>query len=161
MFRKLGLMALAMTCAMAVFGAASASAATAYSCRFTDGLAGNISPGVGVTPFFNGQYTFSGDADCTIDATQVRAHIDSAGTFINVVCGTGLVQGSATVTAPGFDAITADYTIAFDATVGELAITGGDVAGGGGAVQILPKTGDCISGVTEFTVTGAFAAAAA
>jgi hypothetical protein len=170
MYRKAGLMALGVLCAMAVFGTGSASAATAYTCNFQDGLAGNINPGVGVL-LGGGAYTFDGDADCTIGTEQIDAHISASGSFTNVICGTGLVTGSAVVSDNngGHADITATFTIAFNATVGELVINtingastvaAGPGASGGGAVQITPKTGNCVDPVTEFTVTGAFAAAA-
>src|SRR5687767_15017598 len=121
MGRKLAIMAVGAVLAMGAFGTSTASAANAYTCNFTNGLAGNINPGVGAL-LGGGTYTFDGNASCTINGATVGARITAGGTFTNLVCGTGLVTGSATVTdtdgvAPLHAPVTAKYTIAFNATV--------------------------------------------
>lgn len=176
MGRKLAIMAVGAVLGMGAFGTSSASAANAYTCSFTNGLAGNISPGV-MALLGAGHYEFDGQADCTVNGAPVSATIEAEGDFTNAVCGTGLVTGNAVVrdNAGVIADITAEFTIVFNATVGELVVetingtptipTGTDPKGvsGAGLVQILPTTGSCAdpSGVTAFSVRGAFAAATA
>lgn len=170
MGRKLAIMAAAGLSAMA-FGTGTAHA-EAYSCVLnTDGVAGDISPGVGTSPFTGGTYTFDGTANCTIGGNRVGATIHSEGTFDNIFCGTGNVYNAwATITdtdgvAPNHGQIYAEYEIQFVGTAGALTVTKlgtNNNPTGGGAVQIRPQDpvndGCSGDGVNTFLVTGAFAA---
>ena len=166
MVRKLALVATTALCAMGAFGTSTALAGSNYACALDpNGVAGQITPGVGLTPSTGGSYTFNGNATCSVDggAPQTAA-IQSTGRFNNIICGTGNVyDGVALITAPGIS-VEAGYHIEFFGTVGALVVDWikhdgvTTPATGGGAVQIRPKTGDCQSGVTEFFVSGGFAA---
>jgi len=88
--------------------------------------------------------------------------INSTGAYVNVVCGTGLASGSATVT--GTPNITiSSYDIAFVAGVGVLAGTTTPLGAVAGVVDITPAdtggtppTGPCVH---NFNVLGAAVAA--
>jgi hypothetical protein len=93
--------------------------------------------------------------------------ISSSGNFTNIVCGTGLAVGTATLAEAGSDTYNFSYTIVFVAGVGVLAGTatevGGDVAPGAvaGVVQITPTAletgnipgGECTPGFTVSSVS--------
>lgn len=170
MGRKLAVMAISLF-ALGAFGTASASAAGSANCALTPGgVAGNISPGVGLTAFTGGSYTFAGGATCVYNNSPVAANIVSNGNFNNTICGTGTVyNGYARISASGLQDIEATYGIEFRASVGHLtviAVNDHNTAAGWqpaktgstGVVQIAPKTGNCSSGITEFYVNGAFRA---
>jgi hypothetical protein len=180
---------------------AGASAATVAKCEFT-GLAGNISPGVMLVGGA-GRYDFHTGDPATSRCSSTDdpggaaspSRIDSFGSFTNIVCGTGQATSQAENPAdsttidykadgpgPG-DISSAEYTIDFEATEGQLDIEtvngspelrgpvqpdapGGPLNGQPGPnsgdvdghVTILPTTGSCTAatGVTAFTVAGAF-----
>ena len=79
----------------------------------------------------------------------------SSGTYTNVVCGTGLAQGSATISAPTETLSVNGYTIAFAGGLGVLAApsisdTDGDASAGAGVVDISPGS----PGLTSYCTAG-------
>jgi hypothetical protein len=116
-----------------------------------------------------GQFNFTssiceGVSDGDLGAPEVGGCVVTAtGQFQNLVCGTGTVQGTVTIT--GNDPYTGTFGIIFAATVG--VVTGNLTDGSDGSVDYLvglvqlgpptnippqtpPDTGDC---TTQFTVT--------
>jgi hypothetical protein len=93
--------------------------------------------------------------------------IQASGSYINIVCGTGVtgvstappgaLTDTATVNAEGAS-INLNYSIAFVAGLGVIVGTasGGDESPGVvvGIVQITPTIGNCVTPVTQFLATG-------
>jgi hypothetical protein len=136
------------------------------------GAAGGITPPV-QTVGGTGTYSFSGSCTVAVGDSEVggapevpsSCTITSTGSFTNVVCGTGLVTGSATINegAPDPSTISANYTIVFVGSVGVVvstSVTESDSpppAAAAGVVQILPTTGNCVTPVSQFAVSGVLA----
>lgn len=90
--------------------------------------------------------------------------VSASGSYNNLVCGTGttgstaqagLAEGdSATISVNtvGSSSVTINYGIVFVAGVGIIHSLSGPAAG---VVQIAPTGGNCVTGVTAFTATGA------
>jgi hypothetical protein len=189
MSRALKMLVLTALLAIGVLGVnvagASAATAGAASCAF-NGLAGIANPGVksvqndiaasGVPGFLtstdSGSYTFNGPATCVVvdgsGATPVQSvTINSAGTYVNSVCGTGTADGNpggTTVTGGASPFSAVNYHIDFRGGQGTLRVSNahddatGDDYSGAGHVVIVPTTGNCVTtDVTQFTVAGAFA----
>jgi hypothetical protein len=82
--------------------------------------------------------------------------IAASGTYVNIICGTGTVNGTANISGPdGTETMT--FSIAFAQGSGTL--TGNMSADDGpatvaGTVEITPTGGNCASGVTQFQVAG-------
>ena len=119
-----------------------------------------------------GGFTFGSGAGCiangiinNLPAVNAPCSITAAGTFINVVCGTGLAGGVATVTAPQ-GAITVGFVIIFVGDVGVLLPGGtpiptsgpGPLPYVGGVVVITPNSlqTDGTRCTFGFTVNGGF-----
>ena len=90
-----------------------------------------------------------------------RISIDSTGTYSNVICGTGVMSGTATIT-DSVENITASYTITFADGVGLLLIgsasdSDGHRGTGAGVALLSPRpTGGCTStAATGFDIFGA------
>jgi hypothetical protein len=127
--------------------------------RFTGSVPANP-PGAGCV--------FADTTDPTERSLSCSGGIISEGNYTNQVCGTGTVDGWATITTniPGDTSIDIDYTIVFTAGQGVLAILGdgqdkhsdgGPMIVGGGAVSItpIPLVGGCVTvPATGFNVTG-------
>ena len=164
--------------AVAAFAVPASASAHSGTCVF-EGVAGNISPGVMLVGG-SGDYDFSTPAGsettkCEMDGSGMQtSSIASVGQFTNTVCGTGTAWSgfnnpvnspadSTTINAGGGTAeiTSSEYTIDFRASQGTLKITkvNGSTESGGddvdGHVMIVPKTGDCRTGVTSFDVAGA------
>jgi len=154
--------------AMAIVGISSAPALAAEGghdlakCTFT-GTTDQLTPvplvGNPVPPLLP-NYHFKGDGTCTVshpgtlgENGVVKIHIESGGTYNNIVCGTGTADGTATVTytstvagdnVSGEFPVNLTYTLQFASGAGTLIITGGGHADGtgnatgGGAVDITP-----------------------
>ena len=137
------------------------------------GVALQVTPAVLLTSPPNGTYQFSGSCVVSVDAAvppppgptvgQGGCGISGSGTFINLICGTGTVAGSAKVTESGeADPATATYSIAFVANLGTVTGTWQDDGAIGaliGQVAIVPIGGDCVTqAVSEFEVSGWVAA---
>jgi hypothetical protein len=123
--------------------------------------------GSGTYSFATGTFLPVGCEAADLDsASPVSAcTISSSGTYTNVVCGTGLAQGSATVSAATETIDVNDYTIAFAGGLGVIESTAvsdsdGDATAAAGLVDISPVgsggTAYCTSG---FNVIGAAVAA--
>jgi hypothetical protein len=146
-------------------------------CTATDGI-GPLNTDTGAGCFrFNGNVPAAASGTCVFNdptdptETQLMCHgtIVSEGSYNNVVCGTGTVDGWATITTGvlGDDPINIDYSIVLNNNRGPLVITGdgldghGDGPGngiiGGGVVSITPTPiGGCVppTTATGFTVLG-------
>ena len=150
----------------------------------------------------SGTFTFGGTATCAaVDVASRTPYtanggwavgagnafpVTAAGTYNNLICGTGTANGTANIKGPanllaagnvgdGQTDVDTSFGITFAAGVGALSIvvspgadgTGGNrvgnntVTGGNGAgvIDILPTTGSCAQGegVTAFTVNGVYA----
>ena len=175
--RSLKVLPLALVAAsfMTPSSAMAADPASA-SCTFT-GLAGNLTPAVRPIPQTGGggTFTFGGTAlTCTLVhgatvAPNVAATINASGSYTNTICGTGVANGTATISfaanPTGVTTGNATFTINFTGGVGVLQISrftdnAGHTGQGGGQVNIVPAQGSCTSGgVTAFTVAGGFTVA--
>jgi hypothetical protein len=155
-----------------VAGALASSAMAApqsATCQFA-GLTGSITPPV-QTVGGAGDYTFSGPATCAVSEPSgqytTAATINASGSFTNLVCGTGLAPGSASINFadPRGEDATATYSLAFAAAQGALVINtfsnANGTGSGAGYVNIVPSQGNCVTPVSQFSVTGAFTAAGA
>ena len=130
------------------------------------GVAGNLTPAI--LPITNpggvletGTYTFSGGCAVAVSSDDLPAvstscSITSAGSYLNVLCGTGTATGGATV-ASSIESATVSYTIVFVAGLGLQVVT--SPVGGVGVVSIVPTnatSGGCVTAaVSSFNVTGA------
>lgn len=191
MSRLAGLAAIGgLVAAFATAAPAMAADVDSLTCAFT-GLAGTANPTVPAVvntvsrPLATGGFQFNGSGTCALVDTDATvgvgtANIGAAGNFTNVVCGTGLAQGHGTITPAstlagsfaGHSAASSDFTIAFVAGNGAMAMTNasdGDgilpTGVGAGYVNIVPDAlnggGDCVlNDVSRFQVTGAFTAVA-
>ena len=132
-------------------GAAPAEAAV-HSCRFTNGIIGNINPPIGLS-LVNAGYYMQSVADCTRDTGTRRENIGGAGAFVpSFACGAARLEGEMQVGTDSFG-----YRILLVGGVGVMDVTSGGT--GGGVLHIVPRQGDCVSGITEYSVLGAFVVA--
>ena len=172
--KRLGVVAsVAVMASLSMAGSASAALDERAVCQLT-GVAGDITPGVMLTPN-SGFYTFEGSVNCTYSIGNATfsdvGTIVSAGSFSNIVCGTGSATstpGTTSVTFPSGSPIpnvnNVNYQIQFTAAQGALQITSATDShnhsgSGGGEVTIIPSEGGCeqAGGVTAFDVLGGFA----
>lgn len=158
MLKQLKFVVAAVVAAAFVVGPASALAETppvdGAHCAFTGATVSlDAVPIMGGT----GNYHFQGTGTCALhgDAAEtgvVAIGIDSSGSYVNQVCGTGTADGSATITGPSAELpATINYHIQFVAGVGVLTVTGGSHADGsgaqgGGGIDITPTNiGGCVT----------------
>ncbi|GAC1575406.1 MAG: hypothetical protein NVS3B24_04000 [Candidatus Dormibacteria bacterium] len=155
-----------MSVALPVSAAAETVPVDHVSCA-GQGLA-TVSPPI-ATVGGSGTYNFTGPGVCVAsgdpsDAGTMVGTISSGGTFNNIVCGTGTATGTASVTIAG-ETYTVSYTITFvggQGTFTSVSLTDSDGSSGGtggGNAHIVPTGGDCVTGVTAFTVVYSFHAA--
>jgi len=138
-----------------------------FDCQYS-GTATIAPPGVqGVGG--SGDYQFKGPITCNTSTTTgpVSGTIDSpTGVFSNTVCGTGSATDNNVTVSVGNSTYTASYNITFVAAQGEGTGTLTGVVSGPGTyngdsfrvtASIVPTGGNCLNGVTAFTVAGAVA----
>lgn len=199
--RKIIPLSMALALAVAVVGFTGSAGAQApitedtLDCVLT-GVAGNLTPGVeniaddapdGLQDTDSGTYDFGGDAVCafvdgtdpspgTLEPTSTTGIYDgiinSTGTYVNTICGTGTATGDPDGTTVEFannglveGPYKAEYNIQFVAGQGVLDIThaengpgeGPETGDGAGEISIEPSEGNCVTtDVTVFTVQGTF-----
>jgi hypothetical protein len=147
---------------------------TSLTCATGPVPAVNCPTGVGIAVVGgHGTYNFSTSASsaipvtCTVEDTDRdgdggACSITSNGTYTNVVCGTGLASGSATITNNANPSISVSigYTIVFAAGLGVIEGSAAESDGGSGpvlgVVDIRPEGTGGTSGVctTGFSVIG-------
>jgi hypothetical protein len=173
---KLGLRLVAGVAATgaAAFGGGSTSIAdvraAAADLLVIDGVAIQVTPAIELTTPTSGTYVFQGQClvfsdpmDGTL-AAPLGCSIASNGTFTNIVCGTGGVMGSATITEVGESTpATASYAATFVSGLGVVTGTYDDDGGQGplvGLVLLAPTVaGNCVTTpASAFEVTGALVA---
>jgi hypothetical protein len=136
--------------------APTSAAATTAACAFAGAVA-NASPGVPLKGGPGGTYSFSGKANCVLNGKVEASTVSSSGTYKSIVCGTGSAAGSATITGSKGDHASGNISITFVAgqgtLTGKISINGAAPITVAGPVSIAPKTGNCVTPVTQFTVS--------
>jgi hypothetical protein len=125
-----------------------------------DSIFGDITDLGGPLDTDDGTFMFEGDAMCVgLDGPWVAElySIDAAGTYSNLLCGTGYAEGNAVLT--GWRQHYLEFTIDFTAMTGDLRFRSNDF--GSGVIEITPNWqsagGNCITtDVTSFFVDGSF-----
>lgn len=86
-------------------------------------------------------------------------NLTGSGTYMNLICGTGLLTGTLTVTEPSGETATLSYTIVIVAGIGAVEAGFSDDGGSGvaaGAAVITPEPpSSCLTGVQQFQLQAA------
>jgi hypothetical protein len=139
--------------------APSSAALSTAGCVFA-GATANAVPGV-KTVGGSGTYSFAGSATCVLNGKTEASSISSSGTYKSIVCGTGSAAGSASIAGNKGDSASGSLSITFvggqGTLVAHVSIDGKPPITVTGPVSIAPKTGNCVTPVTQFTVSALIA----